>query len=851
MSQIFLNIINMSISASYIVLAVLLLRLLLKKATKWITVVLWGIVAVRLICPFSIESVLSLIPSAETISPSIMTDSTPTINTGIPILNNTLNPIIGESLAPALGDSANPLQVLVPICTAIWIVGMVALLVYTVISYVRVKRKIGTAVLYKNNIFQSESVVSPFVLGLVKPKIYLPFNMSGVNMVHVVAHEQAHIRRKDHLWKPLGFILLTLHWFNPLMWLGYVFLCRDIELACDEKVIKELDHDARADYSQALLTCSVNRRMIAACPLAFGEVGVKDRVKSVLNYKKPAFWIIIAAIVACIVAAVCFLTNPINLNNSVDDELKVYIDCQIAERFQTEKSEGRACCLDWEVIGKKQSGSTTTLYMWVLYKEYSYNGTELKSETGAHIPTVITVKKEDGHFKLIEYWEAKDGSYHSTSIKEKFPWYLHSKALDSQRYIDAQRENCLQMALDYFGLTSVPELNDENEPNSLIYGFVPPASDSDKLSYIYIQDYGCDVKDIGIEVKRVHFVDNCIIFDILWNSESPNEHDIGPDFKVYKYDKDKPIELEHNNVWQYVKFTINGSLKTDGSYPETMGASLEHSYNVGAHYDVLTPGKYRFEAHGAWVEFQIVDNFSTISLAYDNATFDIDGDGVDENCSMRHGYTSGLFTFIFLVQDKETGETEYETRIYSQVYDLSFQKGTDGITRVQGITRDETPETHLFDISISDGNVNLTENGVPIGEIAFDYSNNISLIYGAPIYSFVMDPSAVPTIEIEDNVIYTITEGIKERLGTVTNKSLNYFNFDAFIKKYDGFDHSELVRELRQDNKKAYEVQPDSPKGVDLYYIMEQANGDMLIVYGHYEDGERVNEIRFIYSISQ
>ena len=300
----------MSISASYIVLAVLLLRLLLKKAPKWISVLLWGIVAVRLVCPFSIESVLSLIPSSEVVSPTIMTDKTPTINTGIPIINSTLNPIISESFTPHPGDSANPLQIWIPVLTTIWIVGMVALLIYTVISFAKVKRKIGTAVLYKDNIYQSENVVSPFVLGFIKPKIYLPFGMNAKDMEHVVAHEMAHIHRKDHLWKPLGFLLLSLHWFNPLMWLGYVLLCRDIELACDEKVIKELDHDARADYSEALLTCSVNRRIIAACPLAFGEVGVKDRVKSVLNYKKPAFWIIIAAVVACVVVAVCFLTNP-------------------------------------------------------------------------------------------------------------------------------------------------------------------------------------------------------------------------------------------------------------------------------------------------------------------------------------------------------------------------------------------------------------------------------------------------------------------------------------------------------------------------------------------------------------
>ena len=310
MSEIFLKIVNMSISASYIVLAVLLLRILLKKAPRWITVALWGIVAIRLICPFSLESVISLIPSAETVSPDIMLDRTPEINTGIPFVNDMVNPIIGTSFAPDPATSANPLQLWIPTFALFWILGMVALVAYTVISYARLRRKIGTAVLLRDNIYQSERVVSPFVLGIIKPKIYLPFDMSDADMTHVIAHEQAHIRRRDHLWKPIGFLILVVHWFNPLVWLGYVLLCRDIELACDEKVIKELDRDARADYSQALLACSVNRRMISACPLAFGEVGVKDRVRSVLCYKKPAFWIIIAAIVVCVAVAVCFLTDP-------------------------------------------------------------------------------------------------------------------------------------------------------------------------------------------------------------------------------------------------------------------------------------------------------------------------------------------------------------------------------------------------------------------------------------------------------------------------------------------------------------------------------------------------------------
>ena len=269
MADIFLKIVNMSISASWIALAVLILRLLLKKAPKWITVLLWGIVAIRLICPFNFESVMSLIPSTETISTDIMMDRTPTIDSGIPIVNKTINPIISSSFAPDPVASANPLQILIPILSIAWVSGIMIMLIYTVISYLRVKRKIGTAVLLRDNIYQSESVVSPFVLGIIKPKIYLPFNMNEQDMEHVIAHEEAHIRRKDHLWKPLGFLILTIHWFNPLMWLGYVLLCRDIELACDEKVIKELNTEQKADYSQALLSCSVNRRMIAACPLAF------------------------------------------------------------------------------------------------------------------------------------------------------------------------------------------------------------------------------------------------------------------------------------------------------------------------------------------------------------------------------------------------------------------------------------------------------------------------------------------------------------------------------------------------------------------------------------------------------
>lgn len=337
MSDLFLNIVNMSISASWLVLAVLLLRFVLKKAPKWVRVLLWGIVAVRLICPFSVESAWSLIPSAQTIPMNIAMKAAPAIDSGINAVNSVLNPIIAASFTPQPVTSINPLQIWIPVASVLWIAGIAALLFYAVISYRAVRRKVDTAVLYRDNIFQSEQVRSPFVLGVIKPRIYLPFKLDGQELDAVVAHEQTHIRRKDHWWKPLGFLLLSIHWFNPLMWLAYILLCRDIELACDEKVIQSLDNGQRADYTQALVDCSVSHPRITACPLAFGEVGVKERVKSIMNYKRPAFWVVILAVITCVAVAICFLTNPrqasFNIGITVpagSQEAVVYADEEIS-----------------------------------------------------------------------------------------------------------------------------------------------------------------------------------------------------------------------------------------------------------------------------------------------------------------------------------------------------------------------------------------------------------------------------------------------------------------------------------------------------------------------------------------
>jgi|GEM_PF-1416144 len=316
-----IHLFNMSITASWIVLAVILLRLLLKKAPKAITVALWGLVGIRLLLPFSIESALSLIPSAETVPQEIVYAREPMIDSGITAINAVVNPIIIDSFAPSTElTSINPIQIFFAFAELIWIVGMIAMVLYTCISYLRLRLRVREAMPLRENIYVCDRIPTPFILGLFRPRIYLPASMDENDMEYVIAHEKAHLRRGDHLWKPLGFLLLTVYWFNPVLWVAYILLCRDIEFACDERVIRDMGIEDKKAYSTALLNCSIPRRMVSACPLAFGEVGVKQRIKSVLHYKKPAFWIIIVALIATVGIAICFLTNPKEDSDSITED---------------------------------------------------------------------------------------------------------------------------------------------------------------------------------------------------------------------------------------------------------------------------------------------------------------------------------------------------------------------------------------------------------------------------------------------------------------------------------------------------------------------------------------------------
>lgn len=311
MAAVFLKLLNLSISASWLVLAVLVLRLVSKRSPKWMNVLLWGIVALRLVLPFSIESVLSLIPSAETVSPAaVQFDPAPTITSGVSIIDNAVNPSLSEHFAAVPTASVNPLYVWTEIAGWVWLIGLGAMLLYALVSYLRLRRRVSVSLPIRDRIYLCDAISSPFILGVVKPHIYLPSGLDEVQRQNVLAHEQAHLARRDHWWKPLGFALLAVYWFNPVLWLAYTLLCRDIELACDERVIRTMDESAVKTYSTVLLACSMPRKAVITCPLAFGEVGVKERVKNALHYKKPAFWVVAASVAVCVVVAVCFLTDP-------------------------------------------------------------------------------------------------------------------------------------------------------------------------------------------------------------------------------------------------------------------------------------------------------------------------------------------------------------------------------------------------------------------------------------------------------------------------------------------------------------------------------------------------------------
>ena len=661
MSELFLKIVNMSISASWAVVAVLALRFCLKKAPKWVNALLWGIVAVRMVFPFSIESVLGLMPSAETISPTIMMEQTPSVQTGVPVLNHVINPVISGSLTPAPGASANPLQIWIPVLAWIWLFGIAALFLYSAVSYWCLRRKVCEAVILRDNIYQSENVCSPFVLGIIRPKIYLPYHMDSREMGHVIAHEQTHICRRDHWWKPLGFLLLTIHWFNPLMWLSYVLLCRDIELACDEKVIREMSNEQRADYTQALVACSVDRRLIAACPLAFGEIGVKERVKSVMNYKKPAFWIVLASVIVCAVIAVCFLTNPIGFQFDVSANTIVsanHFDMRNADDpVSIEMTPAQISELNSRLAGVK-------------------NCKRSDKYAGLTPGYQISAQMQDGSYIRISGYSLSDntmvdieqnGKRYAVSNRE-FQEYLSRICAGGDVSAAFDLQPLRAQYPEYFDLDASAGLDVyvwQMAPDSYCFGLLPhTASPRDSTAQELLALRGASSEQMRY-ILAAYALDPDDIYVIPWQN---------------------PISSYIPECWIV---TENGESleEKQAQYIQTVSAMLF------AERDTLLHDDYPI---------------------YDSIVFDVDGDGIDEVCVLGFGRTSGLFTFTFRAAEIGADTLKYDTPFCTEWYDLSFIREDDGVVRVQGIDQKDPPQTHLFDIAVVDGSIQLTEDGQSI-----------------------------------------------------------------------------------------------------------------------------------------
>lgn len=432
MDDVFLKLVNLSISASWLILAVLVLRIVLKKAPKWVMPLLWGVVALRLVCLFSIESALSLIPSAETIPSEIVTETREPVLYEQATLDIVTNPTLPSAAEVPVGVSRQQAQVDFNIYSVLWLAGMAALLVHALVSAGKLKRKLATAILLRDNIYESEFVDSPFVFGVVKPNIYLPMHMDEGTAAYVIAHERAHLARRDHWWKVLGYLVLALHWFNPLVWVAYILFCRDIELACDEKVVKGLDGAARADYSQALLSCAAPKRAVAACPLAFGEGNIKTRVKSALHYKKPAFWVAAAAVLTVVIVAVCFLTNPRSERGSLVWAQKLNA-ADVASIELYVPAEGKA--RQYKKLGTEEMAQAVELInssrgTYIEKPETVYGGLPVWFLLTMDDGTVHAVGSVVGHYLII------DGDTFDADVENQAEWENYVLKGDSASPID-------------------------------------------------------------------------------------------------------------------------------------------------------------------------------------------------------------------------------------------------------------------------------------------------------------------------------------------------------------------------------------------------------------------------------
>lgn len=495
MEKLFLEILNMSITASWIALAVIIVRLLFKNLPKSFNTVLWAFVGIRLVLPFSFKSSLSVIPSADTISQDIIYSETPTIQSGIPAINSAVNSALADTFTPQVGASANPLQIVTYIATVLWILGIALMLIYALVSYIKIKKEVSERLLVSKNVYVCDRISSPFILGVIKPKIYLPSDINESDISFVTAHEKTHIKRLDHIWKPLGFLLLAVYWFNPVLWLSYILLCKDIEFACDEKVLKQMGEDNKKAYANALVNCSAKQRLVTACPVAFGETDVKGRVKNMLKYKKPAVIVVIISVILSVLIAVCVLTDPESELTQANADIDAAVSQAILD-INSERNWAGECFTEGHIIfGVSEDEKNCKVYMVERFSSFGFENGWFMSQGGHTVPCVMTFKVTDNGYVYDDVEYAEDGSGNASSIKAMFPEEYESRALSiTENESNLLWQQCVKQAESY-----LEKIGREAKVGA--YGDV---------EHILFTDLGVSV-DVSNKISNMRLAYNCSI----------------------------------------------------------------------------------------------------------------------------------------------------------------------------------------------------------------------------------------------------------------------------------------------------------------------------------------------------
>lgn len=615
MERLFITVLNMSINATYLVIAVIFIKLVIKKSPRWFHCFLWALASARLIFPFSFKSRLSILPT----------------DTPIPQLSNEVSPSVSNELI--ISDKAvhNPVTEFAPVnngglveltftsvASFVWIVGILLLLAYAFFSYIRIVKQVRPSVKLYDNVYLCDDIPTPFILGVFKPKIYIPSITPTNEHEMILAHERAHIKRRDNVWKPFAYILLTIYWFNPMLWIAYVLLSRDIELACDEKVIKNLSPDEKKQYSSALLNSSTNRRIISVCPLAFGETGVKNRIKNILNYKKPTFWIILISVTLSVVLVACFLTDP---KGNYKTEFDNFIS-NIA--YFTDIEEISAEIVEIDFVSDKPS--ITVRFSSSYDKEVIFGDSYYvyKSQNGEWVNSDRT--RNDVWF-AIGYPIVNDGFFEKTyslathdldeigEYKFETDFLVRGEGLDK----DGVRQK-YNIGFTFTLDTPIPY---NEETISDVYNF------NDAVQLMFMNS-----PDPFIPRIRLNRVEGTYMFTYSAFSShvSIGEYDLFVDRLILR-------EFGNDNLYTFARG------EKGFKFVKSESAGLpEYSYSEGAQPQEPVPD-------GALFEWENSTNF--LSNLYDTASADLDGDGIAENYYLSTGMTSGLFTFKLGVSEDE------------------------------------------------------------------------------------------------------------------------------------------------------------------------------------------------------